>query len=136
MGHLWPLEDQDTTGVNECRIGGDDVRKPWEEIIHHLTARSVIRDFEKLAEKESETGHGDDRYTHYQCHIYFRGNRNKCVVTSIYFHSGSGKRYRMKAIQTSKHCNIICMYTAFTITNGSTSKGLAESTDVRNTGML
>uniref|UniRef100_A0A3B3TIX3 von Willebrand factor A domain-containing protein 5B1-like n=1 Tax=Poecilia latipinna TaxID=48699 RepID=A0A3B3TIX3_9TELE len=97
MGHLWPLEDQDTTGVNECGIGGDDVGKPWEEIIHHLTARSVIRDFEKLAEKES------------------------------------GKRYRMKAIQTSKHCNIICMYTAFTITNGSTSKGLAESTDVRNT---
>uniref|UniRef100_A0A096MA53 von Willebrand factor A domain-containing protein 5B1 n=1 Tax=Poecilia formosa TaxID=48698 RepID=A0A096MA53_POEFO len=105
MGHLWPLEDQDTTGVNECGIGGDDVGKPWEEIIHHLTARSVIRDFEKLAEKESETGHG------------------------------SGKRYRMKAIQTSKHCNIICMYTAFTITNGSTSKGLAESTDVRNTGI-
>ncbi|XP_014328160.2 von Willebrand factor A domain-containing protein 5B1 [Xiphophorus maculatus] len=105
MGHLWPPEDQDTTGVNECRIGGDDVGKPWEEIIHHLTARSVIRDFEKLAEKENETGHG------------------------------SGKRYRMKAIQTSKHCNIICMYTAFTITNGSTSKGLTESTDVRNTGI-
>ncbi|MEQ2187792.1 hypothetical protein GOODEAATRI_008260 [Goodea atripinnis] len=58
VGHLWPTEDQDITGVNECGIGGEDVGKPWEEIIHHLTARSVIRDFEKLAEKECDTGHG------------------------------------------------------------------------------
>uniref|UniRef100_A0A3Q2PYN1 von Willebrand factor A domain-containing protein 5B1 n=1 Tax=Fundulus heteroclitus TaxID=8078 RepID=A0A3Q2PYN1_FUNHE len=99
VGRLWPPEDQNITGNTDCGLGGEDAGKPWEEIIHHLTARSVIRDFEKLAEKER-----------------------------------SGKRYRMKAIQTSKHCNIVCMYTAFTITDGSTNKGLPESADVRNTG--
>ncbi|XP_015242171.1 PREDICTED: von Willebrand factor A domain-containing protein 5B1-like, partial [Cyprinodon variegatus] len=103
VGHLWPPEEQDIPGVNESEPGGEDIGKPWEEIIHHLAARSVIRDFEKLAEKESDTGHG------------------------------SGKRYRMKAIQTSKHCNIICMYTAFTVTDESTNKGLPESADMRNT---
>uniref|UniRef100_A0A8D0CQJ0 von Willebrand factor A domain containing 5B2 n=1 Tax=Sander lucioperca TaxID=283035 RepID=A0A8D0CQJ0_SANLU len=56
LGHLWTPDGQETPGG------------PWEEIIHQLTARSVIRDFEKMAEKES-----------------------------------SAKRYRMKAIQTSKH---------------------------------
>lgn len=59
LGHLWPPEDQDVTGGNEGGVGGGDVGKQWEDIIHHLTARSVIRDFEKLAEKENETGHGD-----------------------------------------------------------------------------
>uniref|UniRef100_A0A3Q2PYI8 von Willebrand factor A domain-containing protein 5B1 n=1 Tax=Fundulus heteroclitus TaxID=8078 RepID=A0A3Q2PYI8_FUNHE len=103
VGRLWPPEDQNITGNTDCGLGGEDAGKPWEEIIHHLTARSVIRDFEKLAEKESDT---------------------------------SGKRYRMKAIQTSKHCNIVCMYTAFTITDGSTNKGLPESADVRNTFQL
>lgn len=32
----------------------------WGEMIHQLTARSVIRDFEKMAEKESDTRHGED----------------------------------------------------------------------------
>lgn len=43
---------------------------------------------------------------------------------------GPAKRYRMKAIQTSKSCNIICMYTAFSATDSSsstsTSKGLKD----------
>uniref|UniRef100_A0A3B4V028 von Willebrand factor A domain-containing protein 5B2-like n=1 Tax=Seriola dumerili TaxID=41447 RepID=A0A3B4V028_SERDU len=45
----------------------------------------------------------------------------------------SAKRYRMKAIQTSKHCNIICMYTAFTTTDSNPNKGLPEGMDVQNT---
>uniref|UniRef100_A0A3Q2CHJ6 von Willebrand factor A domain-containing protein 5B1-like n=1 Tax=Cyprinodon variegatus TaxID=28743 RepID=A0A3Q2CHJ6_CYPVA len=72
VGHLWPPEEQDIPGVNESEPGGEDIGKPWEEIIHHLAARSVIRDFEKLAEKESDTGHGDDCYTRYQsCPSFF-----------------------------------------------------------------
>lgn len=44
---------------------------------------------------------------------------------------GPAKRFRMKAIQTSKSCNIICMYTAFSATDSSsssssTSKGLKD----------
>ncbi|XP_030016000.1 von Willebrand factor A domain-containing protein 5B1 [Sphaeramia orbicularis] len=102
LGHLWAPEDQEATGLDG---GAEEGRgEPWEEIIHQLTARSVIRDFEKMAEKENDAGHG------------------------------SGKRYRMKAIQTSKHCNIICMYTAFTTTDSNTNKGLPESMDIQNTG--
>ncbi|KAM6948207.1 von Willebrand factor A domain-containing protein 5B1 [Aplochiton taeniatus] len=83
--------------------GGGDGGKPWGEILHQLSARSVIQDFEKMAEKESDIEHGP------------------------------AKRYRMKAIQTSKSCNIICMYTSFTATDPS--KGPPDSVEVRNTGV-
>ncbi|XP_022610761.1 von Willebrand factor A domain-containing protein 5B2-like [Seriola dumerili] len=107
LGHLWTPEGQETSGAEGCGGGGEEGKggEPWEEIIHQLAARSVIRDFEKMAEKESDIGHG------------------------------SAKRYRMKAIQTSKHCNIICMYTAFTTTDSNPNKGLPEGMDVQNTGM-
>ncbi|XP_031710850.1 von Willebrand factor A domain-containing protein 5B1 isoform X1 [Anarrhichthys ocellatus] len=111
LGHLWTPDVQESPGVEGCGEGGGIAGEEgkggetWDEIIHQLTARSVIRDFEKMAEKESDCGHG------------------------------SAKRYRMKAIQTSKHCNIICMYTAFTITDSNPNKCLQDSTDVQNTGM-
>ncbi|XP_030631476.1 von Willebrand factor A domain-containing protein 5B1 [Chanos chanos] len=78
---------------------------PWQEMIHQLTARSVIRDFENMAERESDIEHGP------------------------------AKRYRMKAIQTSKSCSIISMYTSFIATDSSTGKGLANSTDPRGAGV-
>uniref|UniRef100_A0AAY5EQ80 VWFA domain-containing protein n=1 Tax=Electrophorus electricus TaxID=8005 RepID=A0AAY5EQ80_ELEEL len=74
---------------------------PWDEIVHQLTAQSVIRDFENMAEKETDIEHG------------------------------SSKRYRMKAIQTSKSCGIICMYTTFTATD--TRPGQSSS-ETRHTG--
>ncbi|XP_044223194.1 von Willebrand factor A domain-containing protein 5B1 [Thunnus albacares] len=108
LEHLWIPEGQETTVAEGCGGGGEvggGGGESWEEIIHQLTARSVIRDFEKMAEKETDIGHG------------------------------SAKRYRMKAIQTSKHCNIICMYTAFTTTDSNTNKGLPEGMDAQNTGI-
>ncbi|XP_047445518.1 von Willebrand factor A domain-containing protein 5B1 [Mugil cephalus] len=110
LGHLWTPESLEVGGDEGFAGGGGGGEegkggKPWEEIIHQLTARSVIRDFEKMAEKESDTGHGP------------------------------AKRHRMKAVQTSKHCNIVCMYTAFTTTDNNPNKGLTESSDVQNTGM-
>ena len=45
--------------------------------------------------------------------------------------SGPAKRYRVKAIQTSRRCNIICMYTTFAATDRSTATGLAGSLEVR-----
>nr|XP_057923102.1 von Willebrand factor A domain-containing protein 5B1 isoform X2 [Doryrhamphus excisus] len=93
LSHLWVPEEQ-----------RERERESWEEIIHQLTARCVIRDFEKMAERENQTG--------------------------------SAKRYRVKAIQTSKHCNIICMYTTFTITDSDPNKGFQDSTEVQNTGTL
>ncbi|CAL8281651.1 unnamed protein product [Lota lota] len=87
LGPLWAPEEQGSpaSGEEGCGRGGD-YQDPWEEMLHQLTARSVIRDFEKLAEKESDIEHGP------------------------------AKRYRVKAIQTSKRCNIICMYTTFAAT--------------------
>nr|XP_020636789.1 von Willebrand factor A domain-containing protein 5B1 isoform X1 [Pogona vitticeps] len=55
----------------------------WNETFHHLAAKSVIRDFEQLAEKECEIEHG------------------------------SGRRYHVNAVHTSKACNVISKYTAF-----------------------
>ncbi|XP_069053362.1 von Willebrand factor A domain-containing protein 5B2 isoform X2 [Lepisosteus oculatus] len=77
----------------------------WEEMMHQLTARSVIRDFENMAERESDIEHGP------------------------------AKRYRTKAIQTSKGCNTISMYTAFTVVDASTNEGLVGSLEVRNAGV-
>ncbi|XP_060762020.1 von Willebrand factor A domain-containing protein 5B1 [Neoarius graeffei] len=80
-------------------------RDIWDEIVHHLAARSVIRDFENMAEKETDIEHG------------------------------SSKRYRMKAIQTSKSCGIISMYTAFSTTEASHKKMFSGSTDIRHLGV-
>ncbi|NXI62496.1 VW5B1 protein, partial [Anseranas semipalmata] len=55
----------------------------WSETFHHLAAKSIIRDFEQLAERESEIEHG------------------------------SGRRYQLHAVHTSKACNVISKYTAF-----------------------
>ncbi|XP_053343169.1 von Willebrand factor A domain-containing protein 5B2 [Clarias gariepinus] len=80
-------------------------RDTWDEIVHHLAARSVIRDFENLAEKETDIEHG------------------------------SSKRYRMKAIQTSKSCGIISMYTTLRTTDATPRKMLSDSTDIRKMGV-
>uniref|UniRef100_A0A3B3SY61 von Willebrand factor A domain containing 5B2 n=1 Tax=Paramormyrops kingsleyae TaxID=1676925 RepID=A0A3B3SY61_9TELE len=73
----------------------------WKEIMHQLTARSVIRDFENMAEREPEAEH-------------------------------PSKRYRMKAIQTSKACNTTCMYTSFVAIDTNTNEGPVGSVEVRN----
>ncbi|XP_061653500.1 von Willebrand factor A domain-containing protein 5B1 isoform X2 [Phyllopteryx taeniolatus] len=107
LDHLLVPEDQRATVVEGCKSkrGGRE-RESWGEIIHQLTARSVIRDFEKMAERENQTEHG------------------------------SAKRYRVKATQTSKHCNIVCMYTAFTLIDSNPNKGCQDDVEVQNTGIL
>ncbi|XP_028308117.1 von Willebrand factor A domain-containing protein 5B1 [Gouania willdenowi] len=55
----------------------------WNETFHHLAGRSIIRDFEHMADKECEIEHG------------------------------SGRKYQLYAIHTSKACNILSKHTAF-----------------------
>ncbi|KAM9750873.1 von Willebrand factor A domain-containing protein 5B1 [Menidia menidia] len=55
----------------------------WNETFHHLAGHSIIQDFENMAEKECEIEHG------------------------------SGRKYQLYAIHTSKACNILSKYTAF-----------------------
>uniref|UniRef100_A0A672RQG3 von Willebrand factor A domain containing 5B2 n=1 Tax=Sinocyclocheilus grahami TaxID=75366 RepID=A0A672RQG3_SINGR len=93
---LWDTENSATLQTST---------ESWDEIIHQLTARSVIRDFENMAEKE----------------------------TDIEVERGPSKRYRMKAIQTSKSCGIVCMYTSFTTTD-TNARNQPQSTRIRHTG--
>lgn len=62
LGHLWSPESQETLVVEKCSARAGEEEKPWGEMIHQLTARSVIRDFEKMAERESDTGRGEDEW--------------------------------------------------------------------------
>lgn len=139
LGHLWTPESQDIEVSGVYGRGGEEGRggKSWQEIIHQLTARSVIRDFEKMAEKESDIGHGGRFTGCFFSLINVPLSPNYCASLTIPLFDGflgSAKRYRTKAIQTSKHCNIICMYTAFTTTDSNPNKGLADM-DVQTTGV-
>ncbi|KAL7978539.1 hypothetical protein Chor_005521 [Crotalus horridus] len=60
--------------------GGGDI---WNETFHHLAAKSIIQDFEQLAEREFEIEHG------------------------------SGRRYQANAVHASKSCNVISKFTVF-----------------------
>ncbi|XP_054650173.1 von Willebrand factor A domain-containing protein 5B1 isoform X2 [Dunckerocampus dactyliophorus] len=55
----------------------------WNETLHHLAGRSIIHDFEHMADRESDIEHG------------------------------CGRKYQVYAIHTSKACNILSKYTAF-----------------------
>lgn len=60
VAYLWDTKSPETEAGEECvgSEGGKREGELWEEMIHQLTARSVIRDFEKMAEKEGDAGHG------------------------------------------------------------------------------
>ncbi|KAJ8412009.1 hypothetical protein AAFF_G00142760 [Aldrovandia affinis] len=76
----------------------------WNETFHHLAARSIIRDFEQMAEKECEIEHG------------------------------SGRRYQLCAIHTSKACNILSKYTAFVPIDLDTNEYLQTTIEYTNPG--
>ncbi|XP_057264089.1 von Willebrand factor A domain-containing protein 5B1 [Pezoporus wallicus] len=77
---------------------------PWSETFHHLAAKSVTRDFEHLAERECDIEHG------------------------------SGRRYQVNAVHTSKACNVISKYTAFVPVDLSTNTYLPTVVEYTHTG--
>ncbi|XP_043926564.1 von Willebrand factor A domain-containing protein 5B2 [Protopterus annectens] len=77
----------------------------WEDILHRLAARSVVRDFENMAEKELEIEHG------------------------------SSRKFRLKAIQTSKSCNIVSVFTSIGPVDSVTLEPIPSSLEVQNTGL-
>ncbi|KAK2499863.1 hypothetical protein MC885_020433, partial [Smutsia gigantea] len=84
--------------------GGARYADLWSETFHHLAARAIIRDFEQLAEREGEIEHG------------------------------SGRRYQMNAVQTSKACNVISKYTVFVPVDMSKSRYLPTVVGYPNSG--
>ncbi|NXP29272.1 VW5B1 protein, partial [Scytalopus superciliaris] len=90
--------------LRERESQGDGDTDLWSETFHHLAAKSVIRDFEQLAEKECEIEHG------------------------------SGRRYQLNAVHTSKACNVVSKYTAFVPVDLSTSSYLPTLVQYTHTG--
>ncbi|XP_068097859.1 von Willebrand factor A domain-containing protein 5B1 isoform X2 [Hyperolius riggenbachi] len=82
----------------------DDESDLWNETFHHLAAKSIIRDFEQLAERESEIEHG------------------------------IGRRFQLNAIHASKACNVISKYTAFVPVDLSSNSYLPSVVEYANTG--
>ncbi|XP_063293291.1 von Willebrand factor A domain-containing protein 5B1 [Pelobates fuscus] len=82
----------------------DDESDLWNETFHHLAAKSIIRDFEQLAERESDIEHGP------------------------------GRRFQLNAINASKACNVISKYTAFVPVDLSSNSYLPSIVEYANTG--
>ncbi|XP_013926080.1 PREDICTED: von Willebrand factor A domain-containing protein 5B2 [Thamnophis sirtalis] len=74
-----------------------------EKLLHHLTAASVIRDNETVAQREAEVEHG-----------FFR-------------------RFRLKAVQSSKACNLPSMFTSAVPVDSATKEALPLALQVCNT---
>ncbi|XP_051844322.1 von Willebrand factor A domain-containing protein 5B1 isoform X2 [Antechinus flavipes] len=78
----------------------------WKRTFHHLAARSIIRDFEQLAEIEND------------------------------IEPGSAHRFQANAVHTSRACNIISKYTAFVPMDLRSRIYLPTLVEYTNTGSL
>ncbi|KAM9855899.1 von Willebrand factor A domain-containing protein 5B1 [Aulostomus maculatus] len=76
----------------------------WNETFHHLAGCSIIHDFEHMVVKECEIEHG------------------------------SGRKYQLYAIHTSKACNILSKYTAFVPIDLDTNEYLQTCIEYINPG--
>ncbi|KAM4562255.1 von Willebrand factor A domain-containing protein 5B1 isoform 1-T1 [Odontesthes bonariensis] len=76
----------------------------WNETFHHLAGHSIIHDFEHMADQECEIEHG------------------------------SGRKYQLYAIHTSKACNILSKYTAFVPIDLDTNEYLQTGVEYINPG--
>ncbi|KAG8142461.1 hypothetical protein E2320_006373 [Naja naja] len=86
--------------------GQEEEEDIWNETFHHLAAKSIVQDFEQLAEREFEIEHG------------------------------SGRRYQANAVHTSKSCNVISKFTAFVPVDLSSNDYLPSIVKYPNTGLL
>ncbi|XP_069648659.1 von Willebrand factor A domain-containing protein 5B2 isoform X1 [Haliaeetus albicilla] len=77
--------------------------KAWDKPLHRLAAHSVIRDNENAAQREAE------------------------------LEQGFARRFRLKAVQTSKACNVPCLYTHLVPVDGATQAALPAAPEVWGT---
>ncbi|XP_053931050.1 von Willebrand factor A domain-containing protein 5B2 isoform X2 [Cuculus canorus] len=82
------------------------VGKAWDKPLHRLAARSVIRDNENAAQREAE------------------------------LEQGFARRFRLKAVQTSKACNVPSLYTRLVPVDGTTQAALPTAPEVWGTASL
>ncbi|XP_071608604.1 von Willebrand factor A domain-containing protein 5B2 [Heliangelus exortis] len=79
------------------------VAKAWDKPLHRLAARSIIRDNENAAQREAE------------------------------LEQGFARRFRLKAMQTSKACNVPSLYTRLVPVDGATQAALPTAPEVWGT---
>ncbi|XP_071422334.1 von Willebrand factor A domain-containing protein 5B2 isoform X2 [Pithys albifrons albifrons] len=77
--------------------------KAWDNPLHRLAARSVIQDNENTAQREAE------------------------------LQQGFARRFRLKAVQTSKACNVPSLYTRLVPVDGATQAALPAAPEVWGT---
>ncbi|XP_017665984.1 PREDICTED: von Willebrand factor A domain-containing protein 5B2 [Lepidothrix coronata] len=77
--------------------------KAWDKPVHCLAARSVIRDNESAAQREAE------------------------------LEQGFARRFRLKAVQTSKACNVPSLYTRLVPVDSATQAALPAAPEVWGT---
>lgn len=110
--------------------------KVWDKPLHRLAARSVIRDNENAAQREAELEQGG-------CH---------CVCPSAApvqpqhlphpspltapLPAGFARRFRLKAMQTSKACNVPSLYTRLVPVDGAMQAALPAAPEVWGTGTV
>ncbi|KAL8188125.1 UNVERIFIED_CONTAM: hypothetical protein K2H54_061924, partial [Gekko kuhli] len=76
--------------------------KAWDKLLHRLAASSVIRDNENVAQREAE------------------------------LENGFSRRFRLKAIQSSKACNTPSIYTSMMPVDSSTQEAFPSALEVRS----
>ncbi|XP_039412918.1 von Willebrand factor A domain-containing protein 5B2 isoform X2 [Corvus cornix cornix] len=76
------------------------VAKAWDKPLHRLAARSVVRDNESVAQREAK------------------------------LEQGFARRFRLKAVQTSKACNVPSLYTRLVPVDGATQAALPAAPEV------
>ncbi|XP_066412596.1 von Willebrand factor A domain-containing protein 5B2 isoform X3 [Molothrus aeneus] len=74
--------------------------KAWDKPLHRLAARSVVRDNESVAQREAK------------------------------LEQGFARRFRLKAVQTSKACNVPSLYTRLVPVDGATQTALPAAPEV------
>ncbi|XP_064021248.1 von Willebrand factor A domain-containing protein 5B2 isoform X2 [Pogoniulus pusillus] len=77
--------------------------KAWDKPLHRLAARSIIQDNENAAQREAE------------------------------LEQGFARRFRLKAVQTSKACNVPSLYTRLVPVDGATQAALPTAPEVWGT---
>ncbi|KAF4796086.1 von Willebrand factor A domain containing 5B2 [Turdus rufiventris] len=101
--------------------------KAWDKPLHRLAARSVVRDNESVAQREAKLEQGGC-----PCLSPVR-LRHPPALTAL-LRAGFARRFRLKAVQTSKACNVPSLYTRLVPVDCATQAALPAATEVWGIG--
>lgn len=101
--------------------------KAWDKPLHRLAARSVVRDNESVAQREAKLEQGG-------CCCGSRGGPGVPPALTALLRAGFARRFRLKAVQTSKACNVPSLYTRPVPVDGATQTALPAAPEVWGIG--